>query len=242
MSLCFLVLTSVTKERINLERKIHLGKNNIVKKIFRFCEWFMVLAWINLLWIIFALLGAVAFGWAPATVAAFNVVYDILKKRTVHFPIFRTFLTAYKAYFLRGNSIGYTLVVLFIAVIYGLFTLPQLPTTLLLILSIFYGVVSSGLVVMGLFSIPVMIYYQTNYLNTFRSGLLIGIAHLPYTLGIVVLLVISYVLFMAVPGTLLFLMFSLPVTIISAITYKALKRVDGYNEEIIMITRSKNER
>jgi uncharacterized membrane protein YesL len=68
-------------------------------------EWISRLAFLNLLWISFSLLGLVIFGFFPATVAMFAVVRKWMLGND-EMSIFKTFWTAYKREFLKSNILG----------------------------------------------------------------------------------------------------------------------------------------
>jgi uncharacterized membrane protein YesL len=81
----------------------------LMSRFYRFSEWIMRFAYLNILWICFTLLGLIVFGFFPATVATFAVTrkwvmgeYDI--------PVFKTFWCTYKSEFLKSNLLGFTLV------------------------------------------------------------------------------------------------------------------------------------
>ncbi|MBJ4025770.1 DUF624 domain-containing protein [Salmonella enterica subsp. enterica serovar Derby] len=57
--------------------------HTLANGFYRFCEWLMRLAYLNLLWIGFTLAGAVIFGLAPATAAMFAVTRQWTLGKTV---------------------------------------------------------------------------------------------------------------------------------------------------------------
>lgn len=68
-------------------------------------EWIMKFAYVNILWISFSLLGFIAFGIFPATIAMFTVVRKwILKQSDI--PVLKTFWFTYKKEFVKGNLLG----------------------------------------------------------------------------------------------------------------------------------------
>jgi uncharacterized membrane protein YesL len=76
--------------------------------------WLFRLMWLQLLWIAFTLLGAVLFGFFPATISLFSIIRKWIRGDTeIH--IFRIFAAAFKESFVRSNLIG----LLFMAI--GLF-------------------------------------------------------------------------------------------------------------------------
>lgn len=72
---------------------------------YKLLEWISRLAFLNILWISFSLLGLILFGFFPATVAMYSVVRKwMYGKEDV--SIFRTFWTAYKQEFVKSNLLG----------------------------------------------------------------------------------------------------------------------------------------
>lgn len=72
--------------------------------IFSLCNWFVRLAYINVLWILFSLIGLVIFGFFPATIAMLATLRQYLRKN--HPPVFKTFWNYYKTEFITSNKIG----------------------------------------------------------------------------------------------------------------------------------------
>jgi uncharacterized membrane protein YesL len=72
-------------------------------------EWISRLAFLNLLWISFSLLGLIIFGFFPATVAMFAVARKWMLGNE-EMSIFKTFWTAYKREFLKSNILGVIIV------------------------------------------------------------------------------------------------------------------------------------
>ncbi|MFA9557081.1 YesL family protein [Evansella sp. AB-rgal1] len=71
---------------------------------YRTCEWIWKLAYVNLLWLGFTLVGLVLFGFLPATVAMLTIMRKWLQSEDV--PIFKTFVITYKNEFLKINALG----------------------------------------------------------------------------------------------------------------------------------------
>jgi uncharacterized membrane protein YesL len=72
-------------------------------------EWIMKFAYVNILWIAFSMLGFIAFGIFPATIAMFTVVRKwILKQSDI--PVLKTFWLTYKKEFVKGNLLGLVII------------------------------------------------------------------------------------------------------------------------------------
>src|SRR5699024_9214870 len=78
-------------------------------------DWCMRLAYVNLLWFVFTILGLVIFGMGPSTTAMFAVIRK-WQMDGLETPIFKTFWHSYKIEFKKANllflllfAVGYTL-------------------------------------------------------------------------------------------------------------------------------------
>lgn len=68
-------------------------------------EWISRFAYLNLLWVLFTVLGGVIFGFFPSTISMFAIVREWLKGET-DLPLFRTFWKHYKNEFVKSNTLG----------------------------------------------------------------------------------------------------------------------------------------
>src|SRR5699024_1695038 len=75
-------------------------------RLYQMCEWIMRVAYINLLWIGFSILGLGVLGVIPSTVAMLGVIRKSLMAEN-DIPILKTFWDRYKTEFLRSNLLGY---------------------------------------------------------------------------------------------------------------------------------------
>src|SRR5690625_7635570 len=80
-------------------------------KYYRFTVWVVRLVYVNLLWILFTVIGLGVLGIMPATAAMFAVVRKWLRGED-DFPIFTTYKDAYKEEFLKANLLGYILAII----------------------------------------------------------------------------------------------------------------------------------
>jgi uncharacterized membrane protein YesL len=86
-----------------------MDTSGFMESLNKLLEWISRLAFLNLLWISFSLLGLVIFGFFPATVAMFAVVRKWMLGND-EMSIFKTFWTAYKREFLKSNILGVIIV------------------------------------------------------------------------------------------------------------------------------------
>jgi uncharacterized membrane protein YesL len=89
-----------------------MESQGLVTVIYRICIWISKLAYINLLWILFSLIGLVVLGITPSTVGIFAVVRKWLREGIDHTPILQTYWTTYKKEFWRANLLGFVFLII----------------------------------------------------------------------------------------------------------------------------------
>ncbi|MCL7748470.1 YesL family protein [Halalkalibacter alkaliphilus] len=142
--------------------------------IYRICNWIMKFAYVNLLWILFTIVGLIAFGFFPATIAMFSIIRKWIMKE-VNIPVFKTFWLAFKTNFLKSNVLG--LIIMFLGVILyiDLRIIDQLRGGwlhifyyLLLTVSLLYSLTL-------LYVIPVFIHYEMKLIQVLKVSFLLMI-------------------------------------------------------------------
>jgi uncharacterized membrane protein YesL len=91
--------------------------NNTRNALYSIMEWITRFAYINILWILFSLVGGIILGFFPSTIAMFAIVRDWLRGNT-DLPIFKTFWRYFKKEFWKSNRLG--LVIMAIVLLIGI--------------------------------------------------------------------------------------------------------------------------
>lgn len=163
----------------------------------------MKIAYANLLWICFSLLGLIILGIIPSTVALFAVIRKWLMSDN-DVPVFKTFFTTYKAEFLKSNLIGYLMVMIAFVIYYdfiyvsGIQGVIQMAMSVpLIILTIFYLVTILNL-------LPVYVHYDLKFFQYIKHSFYIGIANPFLTLSMAVGCLLIGLLLKFIPGLLPF--------------------------------------
>lgn len=84
--------------------------HRITDRMIKVCDTVYLLAYLNILWFIFTLLGLVILGIAPSTVAMISILKERLDKNEAT-KIFSTFFHNYKLAFKKSNQIGIIILV-----------------------------------------------------------------------------------------------------------------------------------
>ncbi|WP_026702454.1 YesL family protein [Salibacterium aidingense] len=184
--------------------------------VFSLCEWLARLAVLNGLWVVFMLAGLGIFGWAPATAAVFSVLRTAflngglaqLETRSMY----QDFKSVFKEEFFQANAVGLLLLWGGVLLYVSGWSMTAMDVSLFPRL-LLIGVVSLFLLIF-LLVFPVRAHFQTSVKNSVQYSLLLGLANLP-----AVLLVLAGtgglgILFLMMPGVMVFYGVSLPATVI----------------------------
>jgi len=162
---------------------------------YNFALWATRLAYLNLLWIVFTILGLGVFGITPATVAMFAVVRKwVHKDRDI--PIFKTFWEVYKKEFVQANIlgmilflIGYLLVIQFNILFHQESMMYKIAAFSVVALMILYTIILT-------YVFPVFVHFKLKTFDYLKWPFIIGIVHPILTVvlivGIAVLVTIVY--------------------------------------------------
>ncbi|WP_067838285.1 YesL family protein [Amphibacillus sediminis] len=189
-------------------------------------------AYLNLLWLIFSLVGLVVFGLMPATVSMFSITRRwLLKDNDV--PIFTTFLQTYKKEFLKTNGLMLILLsgatLLYINLRYAGFIR---DTT---IYPFFLGITFIALflyLVLTLYLAPVYVHYHLTVKRYIAYPILFGLTNLHHTIAMLVSLSAVYYLSMQFPGIVLFFSFSVSAFIINYFANFSFSRIQMMEQKL----------
>jgi len=125
------------------------------------------LAYINLLWILFSLMGLLVFGIFPATIAMFTVLRKIVLKQ--EFNMFSMFWTTYKKEFFKGNLLGIVLVMINV-ITYLSFSFYKESTGSMELFFYPMTIVMILIFLTTLFVFPVYVHFNVRFLQIFKTS------------------------------------------------------------------------
>lgn len=184
--------------------------SNFVQTYYRISEWIMRFAYLNVLWLLFTVLGLGIFGLLPATVAMFSVV----RKWVYHeedIKMFSLFRKIYIYEFFRVNLLGAILFVIGYLLSIELHILRSTEEVMYFIAS--FGVV--GLFIFYfttiLYFFPVFVHFNLRKRDYIKWPFLIGLTHPVLTLVLFIgISLLLYIIYITVPAMLLFFGGSIP--------------------------------
>lgn len=196
---------------------------------YKFSEWFTKIIYLNILWVFFSLLGLLTFGFFPATIALFSVIRLILIKEE-EFPVFKTFWYYFKKEFLKGNGIGWGIVMI-LTIFY--FNIQFFRTTENEILQFFYYpmlILAFLFCMTVLYFIPTYVHYNLRFLHTIKNSFLIMIFNPLNTFTMISSIFVIGFPSMMFPTIIPFISISLIVLFIMMAALRSYKRIEDIKE------------
>lgn len=182
------------------------------------------LAYMNMIWILFTLVGLVMFGFFPATVSMFTVVRKWLK-REEPLPIFHTFWHTYKKEFLKTNGFGLIFMVIGYVLYYD-FTFIGLNSGQFTFLVPVLVLIFIAYVITLLFFFPVYVHFDLTFIKTLKQTLLIALTSPIEGIQILLACGLLYGAVNLLPGIVPFFTGSVLSMIVMWISLKAFEKIE----------------
>lgn len=192
---------------------------------YRGCEWVMRLAYLNVLWISFTLIGLILFGFFPATAAMFGVTNKwVMGEKDI--PVFRTFWRIYRSKFVKSNVLMFILT--FTAVIFyvDFMILSVLDGWLVKLITVALLTVFINFLVILLNIFPLLAYYEYSTFQYIKYAFLFGVSNPVMTVLLAAIVIIFSLLLIMVTSLLLFFSGSIMSLLMMSIMYRSLKKID----------------
>lgn len=178
--------------------------NNLVHGYYRFAEKAMHFCYLNILWLVFTLLGLGVFGIMPATAAMFSVVRKWVNHED-DVKIFTVFWKSYKKEFIRANLLGLILFAIGYVLSIELHILRSqdhiayyIASFGVLALILFYAVIL-------IYFFPIFVHFNLRVIDYLKWPFVIGIVHPVLTFILIVGIgLLLYIVFSTIPALLIF--------------------------------------
>lgn len=168
-------------------------------KVYVGIEWFVKMAYLQLIFILFTIVGLGIFGLFPALAALTAIVRQWLRGTTDQ-NVFKTFYEYFRQYFIQANILGYPLVFIttvFTLYIYWFSQVDHLIGNILLFIVFF---VAFFILIIWLYWLPILVHYELRGFQHFKQALLIGIMRPLHTISFVLLGIVIYYWSRVIPG------------------------------------------
>jgi len=173
--------------------------------IYRITELVMQFAYLQLLWIVFTIVGLGIFGIFPSTAAMFSVVRKwVMGEEDA--PVFKTFWQTYKTEFVKVNGLGLIFIAMgwLLYVDFHFFTIGvSIGNSILKIVAI---LIAYFFITTAIYFFPIFVHFQYRFFDYIKFSFLFSLASPLKTAGLFIITYVIYFLLMKVPA--LFLFFS----------------------------------
>lgn len=168
------------------------------------CVWVLRLFYVNFLWIAFAFLGLLVFGFFPATTAMFAVVRKWLQGEK-DIKIFAVFWNAYRKEFWKANLLGYILTGIGYLLSIEFQILRAQESSVYFISS--YGVIALFILyfIVMMYVFPIFVHFNLKIHQYISWSFIIGIVHPILTVFLIAVIAgVNYVAFTTIPALVFF--------------------------------------
>ena len=171
--------------------------------LYKLTDWIMKLAYINILWLFFSLLGIFIFGLFPATIAMFNVMRDLINKKE-GYSVFSSFWNTYKKELVKGNIVGYVLTLIVIVLYLELVFIVSYNNNLLNLFFVPLLILTFIIYSAFLYVVPLYINYDNKIFQHLKNAFLVLLTNPFITLAMVIGCIVIYFINTTFPVIILF--------------------------------------
>ena len=210
----------------------------LVKGFYEIGNWLAKMMYLHLLWCIFTIAGLGVFGIMPATTALVTVLHKRFQKN-VEFPIFKTFVTVYKAQFFKANGLGLLLVAIGIFLFQDLKIAKEAIHSFYLYFFLIFICFLYFITVLHFFIIYAR--YELTFIGYYKQSFAMAIARPFETISMIICMILVYYLFSSMPGLLFFIGSSLTAYPIVYFGYRACVLVEEKQDRLLKKEKSEKK-
>lgn len=191
-------------------------------------EWIVRLAYLNILWILFTLIGLGILGIGPATISLFAVVRK-MRRDGIDNSIWKEFNHTYRSHFWRANGLMLVLIPIYIFIYMDYAVIRMFQENYLIDNIVFPALVILSILILVLtcYLFAVYVHFELSFWENFKHALLVSVVFPLNTVMMVFgLFIFSIVLFL-IPAIAIFYLISVPTLIIQMCALKAFRKVSS---------------
>jgi uncharacterized membrane protein YesL len=150
-----------------------MERNRLLTGIYNLCKWITHFAYMNILWVLFTLLGGVVFGIIPSTVAMFAIARKTAMGEE-DIPVFKTYWGTYRSEFLRSNLLGLILTVMGLVWYFDLHFFRQFEGSIYTLMNFAMMMLGMVFFILLIYVFPVYVHYDLKLYQYLTYALKIG--------------------------------------------------------------------
>lgn len=174
----------------------------LVNGFYRVSELITRMAYINLLWVVFTILGLGIFGITPATAAMFSVIRKMVLGDD-DIPVVKTFWATYRKDFIKLNLLGLILALIGY-IVYIEFSILRMQTHIAYYIASFGVIVQMLLLyIVLLYFFPIFVHFNLKFTDYFKWPFMVGFRHPIMTIFLILATnIILYMIYITIPAIL----------------------------------------
>ncbi|MFJ7936741.1 YesL family protein [Sporosarcina sp. NPDC096371] len=173
----------------------------LIGGIYRYCEWIMRFAYINILWILFTILGFIVFGAAPASAAMFAVSRKwVMGNHDT--PIFSVFWDTYRKEFVKANLVTFFMFLIGLLLYIDIQLFQQMKNIFAYVISFILMGVLLIYFAACFYLFPLLVHYETKVFQYIKYSFLYAVSYPMHSILMIVGTVIIYFVVTTIPGLL----------------------------------------
>lgn len=202
------------------------AEHNTMRGFQTILEWIVKLAYLNILWILFSLIGLGIFGIGPATVSLFTIVRKIYRDET-DISIWKEFNHTYRSNFWRGNGLMLVLIPIYVFIYMDYAIIRMFSESFLIDNIVFPAVIVLSILILVLtcYLFAVFVHFELSFWGDFKYAVLISIVFPLHTIMMVLGLFIFSIMVFLFPALSIFYLISVPALIIQMCGLKAFEKL-----------------
>lgn len=150
-----------------------MESNSWMGGLIRICEWITRLAYLNLLWIFFSIVGLIIFGVGPSTVSLFSIIRKWIMGES-NISIFPSFWLIYKRELKKANLLWFSFLFIFLIMYVDWVLINSMTGILHNILLGIFVIIALLLAVVLIYIFPVYVHFEGTILHYYKSAFLLG--------------------------------------------------------------------
>ncbi|MGP4038581.1 YesL family protein [Gracilibacillus sp. D59] len=193
--------------------------------IYKGSEWVMKVCFLNVLWIIFTIIGLGFIGFFPATVAMFTIVRRWIKG-DVEVPIFKTCWDCFKKNLFKANILGYISAAGGVVLYLDYLLVKHISGPIQIVLMFLLITISFYYVMVVFYVFPVYVHYDIRLMECFKYAFVIGSSYPLRTIYMAFATFVIYFVTVSLPVVFLFFSGSILSLLLMRFTYVAFEKVN----------------
>ena len=202
-----------------------MDSNNFYNSYVKFCAFFVKLAYLNLLWLLFIVLGIGILGFFPATMAMFSIIRQWIMGNNEG-SIFKNFWNVFKREFIMANVIGASYVIIGFIIYFDILYFSTPASLAGIIIYYFFWLVAVIYVLLGIFIFPVYVHYKNGWWKYYKSTLMIMVLNPLTVIAVIFYIVAILILLRILPGIIPFFSGSAIGYMVMLLSYRSFKKTE----------------